>query len=99
MKVEFAAVTLVYIWHRESFLHIASQDEANQHPVIIKKKEICIACLINNYVSFYVLQALQAGTVWINCSQPCFDQTAWGGNKRSGIGRELGEWYDKDYHF
>lgn len=56
-------------------------------------------CLINNYVSFYVLQALQAGTVWINCSQPCFDQTAWGGNKRSGIGRELGEWYDKDYHF
>ncbi|XP_030954070.1 betaine aldehyde dehydrogenase 1, chloroplastic-like [Quercus lobata] len=37
-------------------------------------------------------KALQAGTVWINCSQPCFDQTAWGGNKRSGIGRELGEW-------
>ena len=40
------------------------------------------------------LQVLQAGVVWVNCSQPCFDQAPWGGIKRSGIGRELGEWYD-----
>jgi betaine-aldehyde dehydrogenase len=39
-----------------------------------------------------VSEALQAGIVWINCSQPCFCQAPWGGNKRSGFGRELGEW-------
>uniref|UniRef100_A0A2N9IP08 aminobutyraldehyde dehydrogenase n=1 Tax=Fagus sylvatica TaxID=28930 RepID=A0A2N9IP08_FAGSY len=37
-------------------------------------------------------KALQAGVVWVNCSQPCFNQAPWGGNKRSGIGSELGEW-------
>lgn len=42
---------------------------------------------------FFLLQALQAGIVWVNCSQPCFTQAPWGGNKRSGFGRELGEWY------
>uniref|UniRef100_A0A2N9H0H1 aminobutyraldehyde dehydrogenase n=1 Tax=Fagus sylvatica TaxID=28930 RepID=A0A2N9H0H1_FAGSY len=30
-------------------------------------------------------RALQAGIVWINCSQPCFTQAPWGGNKRSGF--------------
>ena len=54
-----------------------------------------------NFVSDYyffdaVLQAFQAGIVWINCSQPCFTQAPWGGNKRSGFGRELGEWYGLD---
>ncbi|KAI4376578.1 hypothetical protein MLD38_014324 [Melastoma candidum] len=39
-----------------------------------------------------VTKAFQAGIVWINCSQPCFCQAPWGGNKRSGFGRELGEW-------
>lgn len=39
-----------------------------------------------------VLQALQSGIVWVNCSQPCFCQAPWGGKKRSGFGRELGEW-------
>lgn len=43
-------------------------------------------------VSLAVLQALQSGIVWINCSQPCFCQAPWGGKKRSGFGRELGEW-------
>ncbi|XP_019463491.1 PREDICTED: betaine aldehyde dehydrogenase 1, chloroplastic-like isoform X2 [Lupinus angustifolius] len=37
-------------------------------------------------------KAFKAGIVWINCSQPCFAQAPWGGNKRSGFGRELGEW-------
>ncbi|MFI7864134.1 aldehyde dehydrogenase family protein [Ectopseudomonas khazarica] len=35
---------------------------------------------------------LQAGIVWINCSQPTFSELPWGGVKCSGIGRELGEW-------
>ncbi|XP_052176261.1 aminoaldehyde dehydrogenase 2, peroxisomal [Diospyros lotus] len=39
-----------------------------------------------------VTKALEAGIVWVNCSQPCFCQAPWGGNKRSGFGRELGEW-------
>ncbi|XP_075497517.1 aminoaldehyde dehydrogenase 2, peroxisomal-like [Primulina tabacum] len=37
-------------------------------------------------------EAFQAGIVWVNCSQPCFAQAPWGGRKRSGFGRELGEW-------
>ncbi|KAL6013647.1 aldehyde dehydrogenase [Asimina triloba] len=39
-----------------------------------------------------VTKALQAGIIWVNCSQPCFCQAPWGGTKRSGFGRELGEW-------
>ncbi|KAI4336087.1 hypothetical protein L6164_014659 [Bauhinia variegata] len=39
-----------------------------------------------------ITKAFQAGIVWINCSQPCFCQAPWGGSKRSGFGRELGEW-------
>ncbi|WJX32995.1 Aminoaldehyde dehydrogenase 1, peroxisomal [Trifolium repens] len=39
-----------------------------------------------------VSKALQAGIVWINCAQPSFIQAPWGGIKRSGFGRELGEW-------
>ncbi|TBU97845.1 aldehyde dehydrogenase family protein [Stutzerimonas kirkiae] len=39
-----------------------------------------------------IARKLQAGIVWINCSQPTFSELPWGGVKRSGIGRELGEW-------
>ena len=38
-----------------------------------------------------VAAALQAGIVWVNCSQPAFCDAPWGGYKRSGVGRELGE--------
>lgn len=48
------------------------------------------ALLMLNVLPF--LQALQSGIVWVNCSQPCFCQAPWGGKKRSGFGRELGEW-------
>lgn len=44
-----------------------------------------------------VSEALQAGIVWINCSQPTFCQAPWGGTKRSGFGRELGEWGLENY--
>lgn len=36
-------------------------------------------------------KAFQCGIVWVNCSQPCFCQAPWGGKKRSGFGRELGD--------
>ncbi|KAK7330443.1 hypothetical protein VNO77_24637 [Canavalia gladiata] len=39
-----------------------------------------------------ITKAFKAGIVWVNCSQPCFTQAPWGGIKRSGFGRELGEW-------
>ncbi|XP_039032091.1 betaine aldehyde dehydrogenase 2, mitochondrial-like [Hibiscus syriacus] len=44
-----------------------------------------------------IRKQLQAGIVWINCSQPCFCQAPWGGNKRSGFGREPGEWGLENY--
>jgi len=39
-----------------------------------------------------VAKELEAGIVWINCSQPTFVEAPWGGIKKSGIGRELGPW-------
>jgi len=39
-----------------------------------------------------VVRGLDAGIVWVNCSQPTFTEAPWGGFKRSGIGRELGRW-------
>ncbi len=44
-----------------------------------------------------VARALNAGIVWINCSQPTFPQVPRGGCKDSGIGRDLGEWGLKNY--
>lgn len=35
---------------------------------------------------------LAVGLVWINAPQVIFPQTAWGGFKQSGLGRELGPW-------
>ncbi|XP_019197289.1 PREDICTED: betaine aldehyde dehydrogenase 1, chloroplastic-like [Ipomoea nil] len=42
-------------------------------------------------------KAFQSGIVWVNCSQPTFCQPPWGGKKRSGFGRELGEWGLENY--
>ncbi|XP_051116939.1 aminoaldehyde dehydrogenase ALDH10A8, chloroplastic-like [Andrographis paniculata] len=44
-----------------------------------------------------VAKAFEVGVVWVNCSQPCFCQAPWGGKKRSGFGRELGETGIDDY--
>ncbi|WP_252106146.1 MULTISPECIES: aldehyde dehydrogenase family protein [unclassified Halomonas] len=37
-------------------------------------------------------RALKAGSIWYNSEQLVLPETAWGGFKRSGIGRELGPW-------
>ncbi|HET9672947.1 MAG TPA: aldehyde dehydrogenase family protein [Actinomycetota bacterium] len=42
-------------------------------------------------------QALRAGIVWINDTQPAPTEMPWGGFKRSGIGRELGKDGVEDY--
>jgi betaine-aldehyde dehydrogenase len=39
-----------------------------------------------------VADAIEAGLVWVDMPQLIFPQTAWGGVKRSSIGRELGPW-------
>lgn len=39
-----------------------------------------------------VAAQIDAGHIWINAPQIVFPQTAWGGFKASGIGRELGPW-------
>ena len=44
-----------------------------------------------------VAARLRAGIIWINCSQPTFSEAPWGGFKRSGIGRELGQWGLENY--
>ncbi|WP_426240797.1 aldehyde dehydrogenase family protein [Pararhizobium sp. DWP1-1-3] len=44
-----------------------------------------------------VAEALRAGIVWVNCSQPTFVEAPWGGYKQSGIGRELGHWGLSNY--
>lgn len=44
-----------------------------------------------------VARAMEAGIVWVNCSQPTFTEAPWGGIKESGIGRELGHWGLSNY--
>ena len=39
-----------------------------------------------------VANAIEAGLVWIDMPQIVFPQAAWGGMKRSSLGRELGPW-------
>ncbi len=42
--------------------------------------------------AFRITKELRAGILWVNSSQPCFNQLPWGGYKQSGIGRELGRY-------
>lgn len=44
-----------------------------------------------------VAKQIRAGTVWINCTQNEFAEAPFGGYKKSGFGRELGEWGLKNY--
>jgi betaine-aldehyde dehydrogenase len=38
-----------------------------------------------------VASQLDAGMVWVNCSQPLWETTPFGGWKQSGFGKEMGE--------
>ena len=44
-----------------------------------------------------VANAMHAGIIWVNCSQPTFTEAPWGGYKQSGLGRELGRWGLSNY--
>ncbi|XP_032664219.1 retinal dehydrogenase 1 [Odontomachus brunneus] len=50
---------------------------------------------INKALTF--AQAVEAGSVWVNCYDAITPQTPFGGFKQSGIGRELGEEGLKEY--
>lgn len=39
-----------------------------------------------------IAKELEAGIVWVNCSQPAFVEAPWGGVKQSGFRRGLGVW-------
>ncbi|BFZ00459.1 hypothetical protein BsWGS_03498 [Bradybaena similaris] len=47
--------------------------------------------------AFQISQALQAGSVWVNCYDVVTCQTPFGGFKQSGQGRELGEYALHEY--
>jgi len=47
--------------------------------------------------AFRITKELRAGILWVNSSQPCFNQLPWGGYKQSGIGRELGKYAVEEY--
>jgi len=69
-------------------LHLANNTEFGLGAAVISKdKETCKK----------VVRNLEAGIVWVNCSQPTFVQAPWGGYKQSGIGRELGPWGLENY--
>jgi betaine-aldehyde dehydrogenase len=69
-------------------LHLANNTEYGLGAAVMSKdKETCKK----------VVRNLEAGIVWVNCSQPTFVQAPWGGYKQSGIGRELGPWGLENY--
>lgn len=39
-----------------------------------------------------IAERIEAGQIWINTPQIVYPDSAWGGFKSSGIGRELGPW-------
>ncbi|RVW52825.1 Betaine aldehyde dehydrogenase 1, chloroplastic [Vitis vinifera] len=96
--------TSMQIWREEVFGPVlcvktfSSEDEAielandtHNNVVIFHSYGLAGAVISNDLERCErVSKALNAGIVWINCSQPCFCQAPWGGNKRSGFGRELG---------
>ncbi len=47
--------------------------------------------------AFRITKELRAGILWVNSSQPCFNQLPWGGYKQSGFGRELGKYAIEEY--
>jgi hypothetical protein len=88
-----------------SFFHLCSLH--NIDSFLYYSSQVCFIQLLRLFCCVFVttvwcqfqLQEINAGCIWVNCSQPCFCQAPWGGNKRSGFGRELGEgWAEHGDH-
>jgi betaine-aldehyde dehydrogenase len=72
----------------EEALHLANDTNFGLAAAVITKDKV---------QAERVSDALRAGIVWVNCSQPTIIQAPWGGMKASGIGRELGPWGLNNY--
>jgi len=49
-------------------------------------------------IALKVATNVRAGSIWVNCWDPCTPQTPFGGYKQSGFGKELGEDALKEYY-
>jgi betaine-aldehyde dehydrogenase len=86
------------IWKEEIFgpvLSVATFDTEDQALALANTTEFGLAAAVMSSDierAERVADRLEAGVVWINCSQPNFLEPPWGGMKKSGVGRELGTW-------
>jgi betaine-aldehyde dehydrogenase len=86
------------IWNEEIFgpvLSVATFDAEDEALALANTSEFGLAAAVMTQDldrAARVADRLEAGVVWINCSQPNFLEPPWGGMKKSGIGRELGTW-------
>jgi len=95
----FDAVTPnMEIWKEEIFgpvLSVMTFSETSQAIELANSTEYGLAAAVmsqNKKTCDETAKQLNAGIVWINCSQPTFVTLPWGGVKKSGFGRELGPW-------
>ncbi|KAK9865472.1 hypothetical protein WJX84_008164 [Apatococcus fuscideae] len=86
------------LWREEVFgpvLAIASFETEEEAVALANESEFGLAAAViteDEERGRRVAAAVEAGIVWIGCSQPAFCQAPWGGMKNSGHGRELGEY-------
>jgi betaine-aldehyde dehydrogenase len=86
------------MWREEIFgpvLAIRSFTSAEEAVTLANDNDFGLAATVvgtDGDAAAAVASRLDAGHVWINTSQMIFPNTAWGGFKASGIGRELGPW-------
>lgn len=86
------------IWREEIFgpvLSVATFETEAEALALANDSEFGLAAAVmtaDQERAARVADALEAGVVWINCSQPNFLEPPWGGMKKSGVGRELGTW-------
>ncbi|KAK9826672.1 hypothetical protein WJX74_009150 [Apatococcus lobatus] len=86
------------LWREEVFgpvLAVASFETEEEAVALANESEFGLAAAViseDEERCRRVAKAMEAGIVWIGCSQPAFCQAPWGGMKNSGHGRELGEY-------
>jgi sodium transport system permease protein len=82
--------SLLFSFNRErSSLNLAMRGVSTDllEPVDVQERDLASA----QARAARLTDAFDCGLVWVNCSQPCFVNGPWGGKKRSGFGREIGE--------